>query len=150
MDEEEREPTGVPEFTREDFVRLKQAQAIFRFVAAQLPKCNGLDMECQYFHDETARGIRDLDQIERYFFSDSGWTVNPGEVQDPASFGPALTDRQFEQLKTAERKLHDLLPLFDKIEACGQDCNPFRAKMAKAAHRLSLIERNFFMPAKVG
>lgn len=52
----------------------------------------------------------------------------------------------FERLKNAQRTLSDLIPLMDKIERCGVECDTFRAVAQELQTRLGAIEREFMSP----
>lgn len=54
--------------------------------------------------------------------------------------------RHFEQLKLAQRQLHDLLPLIDKADKCGIECAEFRQIGQELGRRLETIESEFMSP----
>lgn len=56
------------------------------------------------------------------------------------------TRQQWEQLKAAQRQVHDLQITLDKMEACDMDCQAFRALSQDLSRRFALIERNFMSP----
>lgn len=51
--------------------------------------------------------------------------------------------RQLEQLKRAQREIHDLLPTIDAAEQCGVECSAFRQIARDLSDRLVAIEQNF-------
>lgn len=63
-----------------------------------------------------------------------------------AKFQP-FTKRDFEKLQEAKRKIHDILPLFDKAENCGIECGELRQAAEEMRRRLDLVETNFMSPA---
>lgn len=52
----------------------------------------------------------------------------------------------FEDLKKSQRKLADLVPLLDKAERCGTDCQVYRSIVGELGKRLESIEREFMNP----
>ena len=62
----------------------------------------------------------------------------------PSDLNPVFSRDDFARLKSAQRKLHDLLPLLDKAERCGVECDQFRALSSAIGDQLIAIEREFF------
>lgn len=54
--------------------------------------------------------------------------------------------RHFDSLKSAQRTLHDLLPLIDKAEGCGIECQEFRNVAEELSRRLVSLEEKFMSP----
>lgn len=52
----------------------------------------------------------------------------------------------YEMVKTAQRILHDLVPVFDKAEICGLECQQYRQYAQQLQTQLSSIEREFLSP----
>lgn len=52
----------------------------------------------------------------------------------------------YRDLKEAQRLLTELLPVLDKIENCGQECDVFRSVSDELMSRLTAIETNFMTP----
>jgi hypothetical protein len=59
---------------------------------------------------------------------------------------PAFTRQHFDDLKAAQRTLHDLEREYDKAQACGIECAGYRALSANLSERLEAMERHYFMP----
>ena len=53
---------------------------------------------------------------------------------------------QYDRILQAERIINDLLPVIDKLEACGEDCNNYRFASKQFFDKLALIKANFFSP----
>lgn len=49
-------------------------------------------------------------------------------------------------MEDADRLLADLLPVMDNAEACGSDCQMFRAKADELRKRFAAIRQNFMTP----
>jgi hypothetical protein len=49
-------------------------------------------------------------------------------------------------LKDTQRKISDLLPLMDKIDRCGAECDAFREIAKELQARLAAIEKEFMSP----
>jgi len=62
---------------------------------------------------------------------------------DIRTFGP----EDWERLKQAQRVLHDLLPFFDKAEACGVECAGYRGLSTQLGDVMEVIEREFMSKA---
>lgn len=54
-----------------------------------------------------------------------------------------LSDEQMAKLKSVQRDLHDLLPLYDSAEECGIDCAMNRQLADQTMRRLQALEKNF-------
>ena len=57
-----------------------------------------------------------------------------------------FTRADFDLLKTEQRRLTDLLPVLDRAEQCGVECQAFREVAREFLTRLGLIEKNFMTP----
>ena len=57
---------------------------------------------------------------------------------------PGLDPGIVERLKSASRKLHDVLPLLDKAEACGIDVSALRDTHKQMMDQISQYQRQFF------
>lgn len=57
------------------------------------------------------------------------------------------TAKDWENLQNGKRILHDALPIIDKVEACGVDCQAWREIHREILNRFDMIESNF-MPTK--
>lgn len=73
----------------------------------------------------------------------------PGPVAAPYpstgdSYSRPLTREHFDQLKRAQRSLHDALELVDRQERCGEDCLQFRQMIDLLSKRLEAYEREYF------
>lgn len=64
-------------------------------------------------------------------------------MPDPSIF--TAEDRR--KLKEAQRALTDLLPLVDRLEQCGPECDAFREVIKSRLQQTELIERLFMTPA---
>jgi len=62
---------------------------------------------------------------------------------------PVFDHADFDRLKSAQRKLHDLQPLLDKAEKCGVECQQFRQLSAVISEQLTAIEREFMSGREV-
>lgn len=58
-----------------------------------------------------------------------------------------FTAKHWDLLQSAKRDLHDALPIMDKAESCGTDCQEFRHIHSEILRNLELIEQHF-MPSK--
>ena len=50
----------------------------------------------------------------------------------------------WDRLQAAKRLLHDLLPKIDKLQACGVECEGYKAIRDEALNTLTKIEQNYF------
>lgn len=57
-----------------------------------------------------------------------------------------FTQQDVDMLKKAQRKLADLIPMLDKAERCGVDCDVYRAIVKELGDRLENVEREFMNP----
>lgn len=57
-----------------------------------------------------------------------------------------FTRKHYDDLKAAQRTIHDVLPVMDKAEACGMECREFRDRAKYLSEMLSLIEKEFMTP----
>jgi len=57
-----------------------------------------------------------------------------------------FTKRDFDELKRMERRLTDMLPILDRAESCGVECQTFREVVQEFLRRFGLFESNFFTP----
>lgn len=58
-----------------------------------------------------------------------------------------FTKRDYDKLQEARRKIHDLLPMFDRAQNCGIDCDELRQAAEELRNRLESIEREFMTPS---
>jgi len=56
------------------------------------------------------------------------------------------TRHDYELLKTAQRKLHDLLPIIDKCKKCGIPCSDYESSREGMLEALLALEEEFFTP----
>jgi len=47
------------------------------------------------------------------------------------------------KLREAQRDLHDILPEFDKLEQCGEDCQIYRQVHAEAGQRIEALLKHY-------
>ena len=59
---------------------------------------------------------------------------------------PIYSRADYQRLKDTQRKIADLIPVMDKIERCGVECETFREVAKEVQDRLSAIEREFMSP----
>jgi hypothetical protein len=57
-----------------------------------------------------------------------------------------LTPERIQQLKQAQRNLHDLLPEFDAAEQCGIECQQFRQMAGEAQDKIKALLTNYSGP----
>lgn len=55
-----------------------------------------------------------------------------------------LAPDMIDQLKEASRKLHDVVPLLDKAEACGIDVSQLRTTHQEMVRQISNYQQHFF------
>lgn len=58
---------------------------------------------------------------------------------------PLLTDERLERIKRVQRDMADLLPMFDKLEACGRDCQE-RRQAARGLQQAAIEAQRQFYP----
>jgi len=61
-----------------------------------------------------------------------------------------LNQGQVDEVNNGLRKLHDILPDFDKAEKCGIDCSEFRQFHKELFDQLTAIKQQFDLSTKVG
>jgi len=57
-----------------------------------------------------------------------------------------VTLEQFNRLKSAQRRLSNVLTLVDKMENCGMPCDVIREGAKNAITQMQNVEREFFTP----
>ena len=67
-------------------------------------------------------------------------------LNDPNKGRQLFNSEQYAELKRQQRIIHDLLPEFDKAEACGIECQELRGLAAYIAETLGNIERHYMNP----
>lgn len=61
----------------------------------------------------------------------------------PVGEGIRLSREAYNGLLEAERRLHDLLPEFDKAESCGIECQYMRDATATYLDNIAKMKQNF-------
>lgn len=59
-----------------------------------------------------------------------------------------LTEGDYKAINDALELAADLLPMMDKMERCGEDCQERKAKLADAVKRLEAFKKEFFKRGK--
>ncbi len=54
--------------------------------------------------------------------------------------------KHFEQLKEAQQQLSAVVPLLDKMESCGAECQQLRTAVVEMQDQLQSIEKFFMTP----
>lgn len=57
------------------------------------------------------------------------------------------TAADWRKLRDLQRQVTDIMPVMDKMEACGLECEVFRDVARDLLDRLSRIEKEFMTPA---
>lgn len=60
------------------------------------------------------------------------------------------TSEDWRHLQDAQKRLNDLLPIMDKAENCGIECQTFREVARDLLERLTAIQREFMTPPPPG
>jgi hypothetical protein len=54
-----------------------------------------------------------------------------------------LDAQRYQELLKAERDLLDLIPTYDRLEECGQDCSGLREVNAATVEKIAKIKQHF-------
>lgn len=69
-----------------------------------------------------------------------------GKAKPQPAETPIFNRGDYDQLKEAQRRLHDLFPLLDLGDRCGAACDEMRAAAAEINTGLQQIEADFMTP----
>ena len=61
-----------------------------------------------------------------------------------------FNEEDVQEMKQARRTLDDVLPLMDKAEKCGVECQVFREVRDRVADQLKNLEAEFMKPSQIG
>ena len=59
---------------------------------------------------------------------------------------PLFERQHFERLKEAQQQLSAVVPLLDKMETCGAECQQLRTAVVEMQDQLQSIEKFFMTP----
>ena len=60
-----------------------------------------------------------------------------------------FNEEDVQEMKQARRTLDDVLPLMDKAEKCGVECQVFREVRDRVADQLKNLEAEFMKPSQI-